>query len=540
VSRDEATDQSYDAVIVGAGFGGLYALHRLRELGLRARVFEIGDGVGGTWYWNRYPGARCDVESMQYSYQFSDELQQEWSWSERYSPQSEILAYAEHVADRFDLLRDIQFETRVTTARFDEESAVWRVETDRGDRVSARFCIMATGCLSSHNVPDIEGLSDFEVPWYHTGRWPKEGVDFSGLDVGVIGTGSSAIQSIPIIAEQARQLTVFQRTPNFSIPAHNAPLDPTLEREIKSEYADYRARLALLPGAVEFEVNDASALDVDQDERLATYEQRWGRGGLGFIAAFADLALNAEANTTAAEFVRGKIRGLVDDPETADLLCPETVIGCKRLCVDTGYYATFNRDNVQLVDVSQSPIERITPRGVLIAGKEYPLDALVLATGFDAMTGALLGIDIRGRDGLRLADKWAEGPKAYLGLGIAGFPNFFTITGPGSPSVLSNMITAIEQHVNWIADCIGYLDAQNLATVEATPDAEEAWVAHVNEIASATLFTTGCNSWYQGANIPGKPRVFMPYIGYPTYVEKCNEVAAKGYEGFALAPHVAA
>jgi cation diffusion facilitator CzcD-associated flavoprotein CzcO len=527
--------QRYDAVVVGAGFAGLYMLHRLRGLGLSARVFESGDGVGGTWYWNRYPGARCDVESMEYSYQFSEELQQEWSWTERYAPQPEILAYANHVADRFDLRRDLQLETRVTAAHFEERSAAWRIETDRGDRVRARFCIMATGCLSSHNVPDFPGLARFEGSCFHTGRWPHEAVDFSGQRVAVIGTGSSAIQSIPLIAEQADALFVFQRTPNFSVPAHNASLDPQHERRIKAGYREFRARNALMPAGLDTRPNEKAALQVSPEKRLAVYEERWREGGLPFLAAFSDLALSSEANDTAAEFLRAKIREIVKDPETAELLAPHTVVGCKRLCVDTGYYDTFNRDHVTLVDVSETPIEEITARGVRVGGREYAVDAIVLATGFDAMTGALLGIDIRGRAGLPLAEKWAEGPKTYLGLGVAGFPNLFTITGPGSPSVLSNMIPSIEQHVNWISDCIRYLDERGVGTIEATPEAEDAWVAHVNAVASVTLYTTGCNSWYLGANVPGKPRVFMPLLGFPPYVEKCNEVAAHGYEGFELA-----
>jgi cyclohexanone monooxygenase len=528
--------QRFDVVVVGAGFAGMYMLHRLRELGLSARVFETGDGVGGTWYWNRYPGARCDVESMQYSYQFSEELQQEWSWSERYSPQPEILDYANHVADRFDLRRDIQFETRVTSAHFDETSDTWLVETNHGDRVRARFCVMATGCLSSQNVPDFPGLERFAGPCYHTGSWPHEEVDFSGQRVGVIGTGSSAIQSIPIIADQAAALFVFQRTPNFSIPAHNAPMDRDYEQKIKSEYPDFRARNAMTPAGLDTHANPELAMASSPEEREDTFEERWQQGGLPFLSAFEDLGIDLEANEMAAEFVRRKIREAVDDPAIAELLSPKQVIGCKRLCVDTDYYATFNRDHVTLVDVSETQIEEITERGVRVGGREYELDALVLATGFDAMTGALSRIDIRGRGGRPLTDKWAEGPKTYLGLGVAGFPSLFTITGPGSPSVLSNMIPSIEQHVNWITDCIAYLDERGLATIEATEDAETAWVAHVNEVANATLYTTGCNSWYLGANVPGKPRVFMPYLGFPTYVEKCDEVAARGYEGFELRP----
>jgi cyclohexanone monooxygenase len=525
----------FDAVIVGAGFAGMYMLHRLRGLGLTARVFEAGKGVGGTWYWNRYPGARCDVESMDYSYSFSDELQQEWRWSERYSAQPEILRYANHVADRFDLRRDIQFETRVTAAAFDEVASRWTVETDRGDRVSARFCIMATGCLSDAQVPDIKGRESFAGKWYHTGRWPHEGVDFTGRRVGIIGTGSSAIQSIPLIAKQAAHLVVFQRTPNYSMPAQNAPLDPAYEERVKATYADFRRQARESRVGFVTERSGDSALAVPEAERRREYEKRWSRGGLGFSAAYTDLLTSKEANDTAAEFFRAKIRNIVRDPEVARTLTPtDYPLGTKRLCVDTGYYDTFNRDNVTLVDLRKTPIEAITPRGVRTSEAEYAVDDLVFATGFDAMTGALLAIDIRGRGGRRLREAWAAGPRTYLGLSIAGFPNLFTITGPGSPSVLSNMIVSIEQHVDWIADCLAYLDRQGHASIEATAEAQEAWVQHVNEVGHMTLYPLA-RSWYMGANVPGKPRVFMPYIGgVGVYRQKCDEVAAKSYEGFAL------
>jgi cation diffusion facilitator CzcD-associated flavoprotein CzcO len=525
----------FDAVIVGAGFAGLYMLHRLRGLGLTARVYEAGKGVGGTWYWNRYPGARCDVESMDYSYSFSDELQQEWRWSERYSAQPEILKYANHVADRFDLRKDIQFETRVTRAAFDETTGRWTVETDRGDRVTARFCIMATGCLSDAQVPDIKGRESFAGKWYHTGKWPHEGVDFTGLRVGIIGTGSSAIQSIPIIAKQAAHLFVFQRTPNYSMPAQNAPLDPVYERRVKETYADFRRQARESRVGFVTERSGDSALAVPEEERMREYEKRWSRGGLGFSAAYTDLLITKEANDTAAEFFRAKIRNIVRDPEVARALTPtDYPLGTKRLCVDTGYYDTFNRDNVTLVDLRKTPIEAITPRGVRTSEAEYEVDALVFATGFDAMTGALLNIDIRGRGGRRIQEAWAAGPRTYLGLSIAGFPNLFTITGPGSPSVLSNMIVSIEQHVDWIADCLTYLGRHGHTSIEATPEAQEAWVQHVNDVGHMTLYPLA-KSWYMGANVPGKPRVFMPYIGgVGVYRQKCDEVAAKGYEGFTL------
>ena len=525
-----------DAVVVGAGFAGLYMLHRLRQAGLRVRVFEAGSGVGGTWYWNRYPGARCDVESMEYSYSFSDELQQQWEWTERYAGQPEILRYANHVADRFDLRRDIAFNTRVAEAVWDEGEDAWRIATDSGERVVAAFCIMATGCLSSANLPSFEGREEFRGETYHTGRWPHEGVDFHGKRVGIVGTGSSAIQAIPIIAEEASHLTVFQRTPNYSIPARNASIDPQLVREIKAEYPAFRARNYKMPAGFGSKIpaNDAPALDDDPANRDANYEQRWQRGGFGFLSAYNDLLTSRDANETAAEFVRQRIRETVKDPAVAELLCPDNVIGCKRPCLDTGYFETYNRANVSLVDVRSQPIERITPSGIVVGGREYALDCIVFATGFDAMTGAVLGIDVRGRGGLTLAEKWSAGPRTYLGLGTAGFPNLFLISGPGSPSVLTNMLCSIEQQVNWIADCIASLRQDGIGTIEATPTAEDAWVEHVNAVADTTLYPT-CNSWYLGKNIPGKPQVFMPLIGFPPYVEKCDAVAANGYEGFALA-----
>ena len=539
---NQATDataspaRTFDAVVVGAGFAGLYMLHRLRGLGLSARVYEAGGGIGGTWYWNRYPGARCDVESMDYSYSFSDELQQEWKWTERYASQPEILRYVEHVAERFDLYHDIQLETRVTSAIFDEAADRWEIRTDRGDHVSAQFCIMATGCLSTAQVPAFRGLETFAGKWYHTGKWPHEGVDFTEQRVGVIGTGSSAIQSIPIIARQATSLTVFQRTPNFSVPARNAPLDQDFERRVKADYAEYRRQARESRIGFVVASNDKSALAVAPEERQREYEARWNRGGLGFSAAFSDLLVSKESNDTAAAFFHDKIRSIVRDPAVAETLSPTGYpIGTKRMCVDTDYYATFNRENVTLVDLRKHPIEAITPRGLRTRDAEYELDSIVFAIGFDAMTGALLGIDIRGRGGLTLKQKWADGPRTYLGIAIAGFPNLFAITGPGSPSVLSNMIVSIEQHVDWIADCLVHLHAHGLSRIEATVDAEEAWVAHVNEVGHATLYPRA-NSWYVGANVPGKPRVFMPYVGgVGAYRQRCSDVATKGYTGFSLA-----
>jgi cyclohexanone monooxygenase len=526
--------RDFDAVIVGAGFAGMYMLHRLRGLGFRARVFEAGSGVGGTWYWNRYPGARCDVESMEYSYQFSDALQQEWEWSERYAAQPELLRYANHVADRFDLRRDIQFNTRVSAASFDEASSRWVIETSDGARTHAAFVIMATGCLSSPNTPSFKGLETFQGERYHTGYWPHEPVDFTDKRVAIIGTGSSAVQSIPIIASQAKHMTVFQRTANYAVPAHNAPIAPEVQQAVKADYAGLRARARQTMTGIAFDYSSAFALETPPEEREREFERRWQRGGLSFLGAYRDLLVDADANKTAADFVRAKVRAAVADPKVAELLAPTNTIGCKRLCIDIGYYETFNRPNVTLIDVSKQPIEEITRHGVKVAGKEYQADALVLATGFDAMTGALMKIEIRGRDGATLREQWSAGPKTYLGLAVAGFPNLFTITGPGSPSVLTNMLPTIEQHVDWIADALAFMRSQNLETIEASEEAQQRWVAHVGDLASQTLRYT-CGSWYLGANVPGKPRVFMPYIGgFPRYVQECRDVAANGYIGFAL------
>jgi cation diffusion facilitator CzcD-associated flavoprotein CzcO len=528
----------FDVVIVGAGFAGMYMLHRMHTARASARVYEAGSGVGGTWYWNRYPGARCDVQSVEYSYSFDEELQQEWVWTERYSTQPEIEKYANHVADRFGLRKDIQFNTRVTAADFDEAAERWRIETDQGDRVSARFLVMATGCLSAANLPDIPGIESFEGEWYHTGQWPKEGVDFTGKRVAVIGTGSSAIQSIPIIAQQASQLVVFQRTASYSLPAANGPLDPEELAQIKADYPAIREANQKLPaavGALFTMARKESILEADSEDRQRVLEAGWTEGGFAFMRTYPDLVTNHDANKIAADFVRGKIREIVKDEITAQLLSPKIVIGCKRMVIDDGYHQTFNQPHVSLVDVSKRPIEEITPQGVRVADERYDVDVIVYATGFDAMTGALLRVDIRGRDGLRLRDAWAAGPRTYLGLTVAGFPNLFTITGPGSPSVLSNMIISIEQHVDWITACMEYMRERGCRTIEATVGAQDAWVDHVNEVASKTLFTDpGCSSWYLGANIEGKPRVFMPLPGYPQYVEKCSEVVANGYQGFVL------
>ena len=525
----------FDAVVVGAGFAGMYMLHRLRGLGFTARVYEAGGGVGGTWYWNRYPGARCDVESMQYSFSFSEELDQQWDWSEKYAPQPEILSYANHVADRFDLRQHIRFDTRVTAATYDETAKSWRIETDRGDHVTAQFCIMAVGCLSAANRPPFRGREEFRGPIYHTGEWPHEGVDFTGLRVGVIGTGSSAIQSIPIMAQQASALTVFQRTATYSVPAWNEKLTPEYRKTIKADYPALRAKARARPTGFYFPFNMQPALKATPEERERQYQEAWERGGLPFLGAYGDLLFEKAANDTIAEFARRKIRELVKDPTTAELLCPDNVFGCKRLCVDTGYFETYNLPHVKLVDVSKTPIERFTAEGIEVDGVEYPLDAIVCATGFAAMTGSYDRMRITGRDGVTLAEKWRAGPRAYLGVASTGFPNLFTITGPGSPSVLASMIQAIEQHVDWMVDCMAHMRDIGAATVEPILHYEDEWIEHVNEVSKVSLRST-CSSWYVGANIPGRPRVFMPYIGgFPVYVQKCNEVMTNGFEGFIVA-----
>jgi cation diffusion facilitator CzcD-associated flavoprotein CzcO len=526
-------EDRFDAVVVGAGFAGLYMLHKLRKLGLAVRVFEAGDGVGGTWYWNRYPGARCDVESIEYSYGFDEDLEQEWEWTERYATQPEILRYLEHVADRFDLRRDIRFNTRVASATFDDDANRWTVRTESGDEVTSQFLIMATGCLSAANMPVFPGQDSYEGRILHTGQWPHEPVDLSGLRVGVIGTGSSAIQSIPIMAEQAEELVVFQRTASYSVPAHNRKLEAEELALAKKHYRNLRqANRQSMVGFGGWQTPaEHSAVAVDDATRQEILDQRWARGGLSFLGGFTDALLLPEANEKVADYVRDKIRTIVKDPDVAAKLSPTQVIGCKRLCVDTGYYETYNRDNVRLVDINEDPIEALTTSGIKTKYESFDFDVIVFATGFDAMTGALMRVDIRGTDGITLKEAWAEGPKTYLGLSTPRFPNMFMITGPGSPSVLTNMVTSIEQHVEWISDCITYVG--NLGRIEATPEAAEAWVDHVNMIASFSLFPT-CNSWYLGANIPGKKRVFMPLLGFQPYDVKCQEVAANGYEGFAV------
>jgi len=526
-----------DAIVIGAGFSGMYMLKRLRDdLGLNTRAFEAGEGVGGTWYWNRYPGARCDSESFYYCYSFDEALLQEWEWTSKYPEQPEILRYLNHVADRFDLRKDIQLETRVKSAHFNEQTNRWEIVTESGEQVSARFLISAVGCLSSTNIPDIKGLDSFQGDWHHTGQWPHEGVDFTGKRVGLIGTGSSGIQATPVIAEQSEHLTVFQRTPNFSIPARNQPLPPSRQKEIKAGYKEIWDTAKAGHGGFPYRPTDRSALDFEEKERNEVYEEIWKEGGFKFLwGSFSDIMVSKEANDTAADFIRDKIRKTVNDPVVAEKLIPhDHPYGAKRPPIDTNYFETYNRDNVELVDIRNAPIVEITPSGLLTEDDEYVLDTIVFATGFDAMTGTLLNIDIQGRDGQTLADKWEAGPKTYLGLQVSGFPNFFTISGPGSPSVLSNMPVTIEQHVNWITDCIQSMEDKGQTCIEADLEAESEWVTHVNQIAELTLFWQA-NSWYLGANIPGKPRIFMPYAGgLPNYRLRCDSVAEKGYEGFKI------
>jgi cation diffusion facilitator CzcD-associated flavoprotein CzcO len=532
-----AKAEALDAIIVGAGFSGLYQLLCLRDrLGLSVQLLEAGEGVGGTWYWNRYPGARCDSESHSYCYTFSEELQRDWQWSERYPEQSEIMRYLNHVADRFDLKRDIRFGTRVTAAHYDEPANLWHVATERGERLTAQYLITAVGCLSTANVPKIPGLESFAGRWVHTGQWPREGVDFTGKRVGLIGTGSTGIQAAPVIAETAAHLTVFQRTANYSVPARNVPLTPDFLRYVRENFPEIRRVMRSTPNGHAFVIEDRSVFDVTPEQRQALYEAAWETGGLQFRATFRDLLVDKAANDTAAEFIRNKIRQIVKDPATAEKLADiDHPYAAKRPPIDTNYFETFNRDNVSLVDVRADPIEAITPTGIRTGDAEYSLDIIVFATGFDAMTGPLLRIDIRGREGVSLAEAWKAGPHNYLGLQVAGFPNLFTVTGPGSPSVLCNMPVAIEQHVEWITDCIAHMREHGLERIEARTEAADGWVQQVNEAANATLLPQAHHSWYLGANVPGKPRVFMPYAGgMARYREICADVAAKGYAGFAL------
>lgn len=533
----ESRESQHDVIVIGAGFGGMYALHRLRAKGYRVRVLEAADGVGGTWYWNRYPGARCDVESMEYSYSFDNNLQQEWNWPERFSAQSDIEKYANHVADRFDLRKDIQFSTRIESAEFDKEQARWTIRSKEGETFTAQFLVLAVGNLSLPRVPDFKGLEQFKGRWFHTGQWPKEKIDFTGRTVGVVGTGSSGIQLIPVVAKQAKHLYVFQRTANYSVPSINRPLTPEVATLHKQRYQHWREEARKTPfGIAGHAPPEKFAAEDSLDERRRLFEQKWHTGGnISFLYAYKDLLINEKANAMACEFVHDKILATVKDLKVAELLIPnDHPIGTKRLCLDTDYYETYNRDNVTLVNVRKSPIQELTANGLRTADQEYPLDDLIFATGYDAMTGAILDINISVKGGAALSAAWKDGPKTYLGVMVNGFPNMAIITGPGSPSVKTNMISAIEQHVDWITDLVAHLGSKGKAMFQANPDAQEKWVQHVNEVADSTLYPKA-NSWYVGANIPGKPRVFMPYVaGLDKYRKICDDVAVEGYRGIQI------
>jgi cyclohexanone monooxygenase len=525
-----------DAVVVGAGFGGMYAIHRLRSIGLAVRGFEAADDVGGTWWWNCYPGARCDVESLDYCYAFDEALLDEWKWSERFATQAEVLRYANHVADRYSLREHITFNARVNGCTWDDEARLWTVTTESGDKVRARFLIAATGCLSKPHRPDIPGIDDFAGEVLFTQAWPKEGADLAGKRVGVIGTGSSGIQAIPVIAQEAAHLTVFQRTANFTLPAVNRPIFPEYEAAIRADYLGHRRTILQNKAATVKQTIAESAFDLSDEEREAAYEDKWQRGGAGGIPVlFADSVTNPASNEEAAKFVRRKIKEIVHDPETAEALTPrDHPIATKRICLDTDYYATFNRPNVTLVDLKKTPIERVEAHGIRTTGGTHPLDVLVFATGFDAMTGPLRAMNVRGANGVSLNEAWADGPRTWLGLMVAGFPNLFTITGPGSPSVIVNMIAAIEQHVNWFADLIAHMRKTGQTRVEPQDAAQEEWVGEVRRVAETTLYPLA-NSWYNGDNIAGKPRMFMAWLGgYPAYAERCEAIAAAGYSGLEL------
>ncbi len=534
-----------DVLVVGAGFAGMYAVYRFRGLGLNVKVLEAGSDVGGTWYWNRYPGARCDVPSLEYSYGFSPELEQTWDWPEVFSAQADILRYADHVADRFDLRRDMQFDTRVISVEWRDTERCWRLTTQTGETFEAPHCVMATGCLSVPITPQIPGADRFAGDVYHTGNWPKTPVDLEGKRVGIIGTGSSGVQAIPELARQAAHLTVFQRTPVYTIPANRKRMRDAVQQEFRDHYREIRQMQQNNPGGVsnfrprKTVVRDSSIstptpnrlLDLTPEQRQAMMD----RFGLGALLGFRDIYTDTAANEIANDLYRDTVRTMVRDPDVAERLLPQDYgLGCKRQVLDRDYYETFNRGNVSLVDLSRTPIETIAEDGVTTLAGHHQFDVLVYATGFDAMTGALLRANVRGRGGLRLEDKWRDGPVTYLGLQMAGFPNLFTVTGPGSPSVLCNMLVAIEQHVNWIGDCIAHMRASGIETIEPHPESEVEWVAHVNAVAQGTMYTApSCNSWYLGANIPGKPRIFMPYVGgYPRYRARCEQEAESGYAGF--------
>ncbi|MDQ8043682.1 MAG: NAD(P)/FAD-dependent oxidoreductase [Patulibacter sp.] len=532
---DPAPTGDFDAVVVGAGFSGLYALYRLRGFGFRTRVFEAANGVGGTWHWNRYPGARSDAPSTDYSYSFDDALQQEWDWSEFYPSQPELLEYLNHVADRFDLRPDIQLETRVTAATFDETTDLWTVTTDTGESVTARFLVLGTGNLSVPRDADFEGLDSFEGELLQTSSWPQTPVDLTGKRVGVIGTGSSGVQVVPSVMDAAAHTKVFQRTPPFAARGANRKITPEERAELRARYPEYRAHARTHAPGIDNNPGDKKTTDVTPEEMQREYEERWAVGGHSVTVAYTDVMVSEEANETLADFLRARIPEVVKDPKTAELLTPRGYpVGARRVVLEIGYYDAFNRDDVELVDVRTTPITRITPKGVLVGDEEHELDALILATGFDAMTGAVLKIDIRGLGGQTIQEKWAAGPVSYLGVSTAGFPNLLFIAGPGSPSVLTNVVVAIEQSTEWITQLMADAVADGVTRIDVDAESERQWVEHVNEVAAATLFMQG-DSWYIGANVPGKPRVFMPYAGgVPAYIERTDAVRAEGYPGFLL------
>lgn len=530
------TIKEVDAVVLGAGFAGLYMLHQLRSKGFSTIVYEAGDGVGGVWYWNRYPGARCDIESIYYNYTFSKELYEEWTWTSRFPEQAEILRYLNYVADRFQLRSDIQFNTRVTAAHFDEKQHKWMIHLNDGQYILTRYFITGIGCLSAANVPNIQGLQQFNGKWYHTGHWPHEKVDFTGKRVGIIGTGSSGIQAIPVIAKEAGQLTVFQRTPQYTIPARNHAYEEDFIKETKKNFEAIKRSMRNSVSGTPFAQNQQSAMEEPDDKRQAVFEKAWAQGGFAFSATYHDLLTNEQSNEKAAEFIRSKIRQIVKDPVVAEKLCPKYMYGTKRQVLDSDYFETYNRENVLLVDVKESPIQKITGEGIQTADNHFDLEIIIFATGYDGMTGPLFKIDIRGRNGVSLKEKWKDGAavQTYLGLTTEGFPNLFMITGPESPSVLVNMPIAIEQHVEWIAECMHYLREHDIDLVEPTIEAEEAWSTHCRDVANATLYVKG-DSWYTGANIEGKPRSFLIYLGgFDYYTKYCNEVAQNNYVGFKL------
>jgi cation diffusion facilitator CzcD-associated flavoprotein CzcO/acetyl esterase/lipase len=526
-----------DVVVVGAGFSGLYLLHRIRQLGFSVQGFDAAGDVGGTWYWNRYPGARCDIPTTDYAYSFDPELEREWTWSEKYATQPEILSYLGYVADHYELRPAIAFSTSVESAVWDEQDRRWRLTTDRGDQISCRFYVMAGGCLSLPKTPDIAGADRFQGEVYFTGRWPHEEVDFTGKRVAVIGTGSSGIQAIPLIAAQAAQLTVFQRTANFSTPAYNGPASNERLAALASDRDAYRDAARWSRGGIPNEMTEVMGITASEEERRERFDAAWEAGELfAILGVFKDQSFNPASNEIVAEMIRQKIRSVVDDPDTAESLCPNThPFGTKRPCLDSNYFQTYNLPHVGLVDLRQTPIATITEVGIDTVEESFQFDAVVYATGFDAMTGPLVAVNVTGRDGVTLREKWADGPSTYLGLTTVGFPNFFTVTGPGSPSVLSNMLVSIEQHVDWIAGCLDHLRAAGFETIEPTELAESGWNQHVDDSAAITLYPRA-DSWYMGANVPGKPRVFLPYIGgVDAYRAACDEVAARGYLGFSLA-----